>query len=348
MLVQRGQFNGGEMADIAEDARKSLERIQEFDTTRLPRLEDLGKDLNFSAVVEPANRIINLFRQFPSQYLQELPDGRQRDIKNQADSFFNHLTQIEKFDPKTPDAFAQRNALIQSARDQYEGYFNALAPQIAYGSSRLRDYSALEREARSAIQASKDQADQITKQLESSKEEIDRILADTRKAAAEQGVTQQAAYFKSESDLHNSEAEKWRSITVWTAIGLVGYSAASIALHKIPWLTPTDNYAAFQLAASKVLIFIVIAYMLVLSARNFLSHKHNEIVNRHRQNALLTFQALVDAAGQKEAQDVVLSYASACIFAPQETGYTKTTGAMPEVPSNIIQSVPKLAAGGSH
>jgi hypothetical protein len=88
--------------------------------------------------------------------------------------------------------------------------------------------------------------------------------------------------------------------------------------------------------------------MLLLSARNFLSHKHNEIVNRHRQNALLTFKALVDAAGQKEAQDVVLSYAAACIFAPQETGYTKTTGTMPEVPTNIIQSVPKLAAGGVH
>ena len=44
--------------------------------------------------------------------------------------------------------------------------------------------------------------------------------------------------------------------------------------------------------------------------------------NRHRQNALLTYRALVAAAGEHETEDIVLAHAAVCIFAPQETGYS--------------------------
>jgi hypothetical protein len=90
--------------------------------------------------------------------------------------------------------------------------------------------------------------------------------------------------------------------------------------------------------------------MLLLCARNFLSHKHNAIVNRHRQNALLTFNALVKAAGSEDRSDVILTYAAACIFSPQETGYTKAgASSQSELPLNIIQAIPKLASGvGQH
>jgi hypothetical protein len=103
------------------------------------------------------------------------------------------------------------------------------------------------------------------------------------------------------------------------------------------------------LGLSKILIFAVLAYMLLLCARNFLSHKHNAIVNKHRQNALLTFNALVAAAGTEERRDVILTYAAACIFSPQDTGYTKAgAGPQSEMPLNIIQALPKLMSGGSH
>ena len=104
------------------------------------------------------------------------------------------------------------------------------------------------------------------------------------------------------------------------------YSVASLFIHKFPGLDPSDTYQSIQLVTSKVLIFGVIAYMLSLSARNFLSHKHNAILNKHRQNALLTFKALTDAAKEEENRDIVLTHASSCIFAPQDTGYIKTSG----------------------
>ncbi len=100
---------------------------------------------------------------------------------------------------------------------------------------------------------------------------------------------------------------------------------------------------------SKVLIFGVIAYMLVLCARNFLSHKHNGIVNRHRQNALLTFKSLTDAASGEDRRDIVLTHAAACIFSPQDTGYTRGPSGQDNSPAKLFEVLPKLSgsSGGT-
>ncbi len=106
------------------------------------------------------------------------------------------------------------------------------------------------------------------------------------------------------------------------ALAVGAYAALSMFLHKIPWIMPRAGCVSDSATECKKCssIFVVMAYMLLLFARNFLAHKHNAIVNKHRQNALLTFKALVDAAGGEERRDVILTYAAACIFSPTGNG----------------------------
>ena len=186
-----------------------------------------------------------------------------------------------------------------------------------------RDFSRIENEARAAAQAASDEAARLTAKLSEHQNEAERVLADVRKAAAEQGVGFQATYFKSEADVHNSQASTWRTATLWASGLLAVLAILSLFITKIDFLKPTDLYEAIQLLTAKLVIFTAAAYLVVLCARNFLAHTHNAIVNRHRQNALLTFQALVDAAKGEDKKDIVLTHASACMFAPQETGFTK-------------------------
>jgi hypothetical protein len=210
----------------------------------------------------------------------------------------------------------------------------------------LHDFEALERQARASVQAAEDRAAEATRQLEIHQEEAKRILDDVRRVAAEQGVSQQAIYFQNESSAHEDQAKRWQWNTIYVAIGLGVYAVISATAHKWSFLTPAGPYDAFQLGLSKILIFGVIAYMLFLSARNFLAHKHNAIVNRHRYNALLTFTALSDAARGPENRDIVLTHAAACIFAPQETGYTKGHS-QPESVASVVQALPRLLASPS-
>lgn len=337
-----------EKADIFKKAEDSLRRIQQFEPKTLAREDELGNKLNFAEAVEPAGAVIELFRQLPTTALKGFPVSKLSEIQGQADSFFNQLSEITKFDPTVADAFNVRNATIRNIQNQYDHYFNVLSPYIAYAASRERDFEAMEREARASLQKISDHAAEVTSELEQQKQVGALILDEVRKVAAEQGVSQQAIYFQKESELHDTQAETWKTITIGTAVALGLFAAASVFVHKWTFLAPTDTYTGLQLALSKGLVFLVIAYFLLLSSRNFLAHKHNAIVNRHRQNALLTFNAIVNAAGQAEARDIVLSYASACIFAPQDTGYTKTSGGGgADVPTNIIQTVPKLTSSAA-
>ena len=82
--------------------------------------------------------------------------------------------------------------------------------------------------------------------------------------------------------------------------------------------------------------------MLFLSAKNFLTHKHNAIVNKHRQNALVTFQALVDAAKDESCKDIILTHASSCIFSPQETGYSKGGSNPSGSNRSIVELLPNI------
>lgn len=327
----------------SEAAELSLKRVQEFDSGSLPRIERLGEDYNFSEAVAPAERLISLFRQFPIQYLDDFPPSQLNQLKSHADSTYNYFEEILKFDPKVGDAYATRTNLINNLRSHYNNIFDGIAPLISYGSSKLRDFSKIESDARAKAQAAIDEAQSVAEDLKQRQLEADKILEDIRKVAAEHGVSQHSYYFRTESDEHDTSAEKWRWQTIYLAIGLGIFAALSIFIHKIPFLAPNNNYDTIQLGVSKVLVFIVIGFMLVLSARNFLAHKHNAIINKHRSNALLTFKALVDAAGSEEKRDIVLTHASACIFSPQETGYSKSTERTEIVPS-IVQALPKMGS----
>lgn len=329
-------------------AKDSLIRVQEFQIGDLPRREELGSAMSFEESLDHARRSIRLFQQIPIDHLQDLPEADLKKVKSNADTLYNTFSSMLAFSPSSADnPAATRTQLIEQLKSQYDSFFQALHPLIAYLTSRQRDFAALEREARAAVQSAADEARTLKDQLLNDREEAQRILEEVRRVAAEQGVSQQAVYFKEEAEKQDVEAEKWRTYTVRTSIGLGMYAVASVAVYKIPFFTPADNYQAIQLSIGKLIIFAVAAYMLFLCARNFLSHKHNAIVNRHRQNALLTFNALSDAARGEDKRDIVLVHAAACIFSPQDTGYTRHSSGQEAASTKLIEVLPKLGNSAS-
>lgn len=337
------------MADISEidtsllgETRHSLERIQAFNPDSLVRRAELGK-FAFDEAIAPAKKIIGFFETLPISYLTYFPDQQLAQIRDVANNVFSVFQSFLSFDIESaqPSVTQAQDTLVQSLNDLYQHTFNILSPLISFSTARAQDFSALERDARSAVQSAQDQAATLVKNLEGQKDTIEGILKEARAAAAEQGVSKQAIHFKTESDEHGIQAGIWLERSVKTALGLGIFAFASLFLHLVPGLDATDPYRMAQIAVSKVLIFGVIAYMLILCAKNFLSHKHNQVVNRHRQNALATFTALVEATSDVASSDIVLSHAAACIFAPQETGYAKQDGHQTDT-SSPLQLLPRI------
>lgn len=309
---------------ILQKTREALERIQQFDVATLSREADLGKQMNFSTITTAAEAIVDIYKRIPITALEDFSDSQLNNIQSQALSDFNLFEQILNFDATTNDAFGTRTSLINSINSRRDPLFDILWQFISYGVARITNTSILETQARATIQTIKDQSDTLTSQLAAAKSEADSALAAIRAVAAEHGVSQQASYFKKEVEDQESLAATWLEYTVYAAISIGAFAILSLFLHKIEWIKPQSNAEMFQLISSKFLIFAVLGFLLLMSARNYATHKHNAVVNRHRQNALLTYRAIVEASTENATQDIVLAHAASCIFSPQDTGFSNS------------------------
>ncbi len=321
------------------ETKESLERMQTFNTDDLPREKELGTLLNFKGAVEPAKRLIDLYKRISVTVLVDFPEAELVKIWTQANTDFNRLNEILKFEAGQPED--ARDSLITKLDAGYQKCFTVLYPFISYSISKTVDFQRLEAEARSTIQSIQDQGTKVAEGLIKAKAEAEKILVDIREAAAEHGVSQQAVYFQNAVKMHEDQAKKWLKATIWLAVVMTAYAIASLFIHKIPFLKPDTISVSIQLAISKALIFAVISYMLYLCARNFLANQHNVIVNKHRQDALLTYTAIMDAANDIEQKEVVLSQAASCIFSPQSTGYSRAEGSGAPSAKSVVELLTK-------
>ena len=77
------------------------------------------------------------------------------------------------------------------------------------------------------------------------------------------------------------------------------------------------------------------------------AHRHNEVVNRHRQNALSSFETFVAAArADEQTKNAVLLEATRSIFALQPTGYD-STDAESAGSSQLIEVMRTLPGGAA-
>lgn len=327
---------------LAAETHKSLKRITNFDINTLIRQEVLGK-FSFGEAVPPAAELVDLFEQLPPGLLDQLPDIELNIIKQQADSTFQFFTEILEFEVDQGSPAPRRDALLQKLRDMHQELFSNIYPLISYSMARTVDFTRLEGQGRAAVRSVRDQSEKVMQEVETQKNEVTKILDDVRTAAAEQGVSQQASYFNKEAEGHRAEADRWRKYTIWMAITVGAYGILTLFLHKIPFVAPTDIYETIQLTVGKVIVFFVLSYMLVLCAKNFTSNRHNEIVNRHRQNALMTYKTLVDAGGTPEARDIILTHAAASIYKLHETGYIRGGEGSSGSSSSIVEMLPRTS-----
>lgn len=331
---------------VLESTRESLTRIQQFDARSLSREEDLGKQLNFGEAVRPAEAIIDIYKRIPETALADFSDTQLNIINGQAGSDYNLFKQILDFNSAVADPTSARNSLLASVKVRRDALFDQLWQFIAYGVARTTDARVMETEARAVVQSIKDQSEKLAQQLTEAKENADKVLSEIRAVASEQGVSQQAIYFKTEADAQETLADTWLTYTYRFAIAVGAFAFVSLFFHKMPWLQPDNRFQALQLISSKFLIFAVLGYMLVMSARNYASHKHNAVVNRHRQNALLTYRTLASASAEKGTEDIILAYASACIFSPQTTGFSSGAGELSGAKS-VLELMTRSATKGT-
>lgn len=314
------------MSDLIEQTAEAIKKLQNFDLDLLPRARELGEISNFQAAVEPARKLKELYQRLSTSSLSEIPDQLLSEIRTQAESDYGRFQRVLDFDPQRDQDPSAKAVVINGFNNSYYDAFRALYPYISCGASRSVDLKNIEEDARATLTTLFEGGAKRIQDIEEANKQAQQVLNDMRGAAGQLGVTRQATFFAEEAKSHDRNATVWMWVTVGMAVMVSLLAFLSLFLHTIEGLRPRSAIDSYQLIASKFLIFGVASYMLILSARNFMSNKHNAVLNKHRENALMTFEALADAATDNKLKDVILTHASACIFSPQETGYSKASG----------------------
>ncbi|MBT3261764.1 hypothetical protein HOC37_02255 [bacterium] len=303
--------------------KNNLKAIQEFDTSKLARTDALGTDHNFLMAVDPAKKLLRLYNQIPLISLENLPNTQLTHINSQCVQDLKTMNEILAYKITDQNSIQKRDALINRINSAFQNTFNVLKDIISYALITSLDTNKWEDAAKKAINIIKTKTDSIDNIVKKTEAEIEASLIDVKKLSAESGVSQRAIHFKKEVEQQNKSAVCWLCASILLFILLSLYLVLSLFITKISFFSDIPQ---IQIAISKILTFGVLSYFLYFAVKNFMSHKHNAIINKHRQNSLMTYKVLVNASKDNDKGDIILSQAASCIFSPQPTGFSKDLG----------------------
>jgi hypothetical protein len=164
---------------------------------------------------------------------------------------------------------------------------------------------------------------------------INSTLATAKEAAKSVGIVEHAQFFEEEAKNHKRSAHWWLGFTILFAVA--ASTAAGFNFLKVQQLvsntaaakvnaTNIDKSDGFigleiQLTVAKLIILSILLSISIWAGKVYKAHRHNFVINRHRRNALSTFQTFATGASDPQIKDAVLLQATTCIFGPQNTGY---------------------------
>jgi hypothetical protein len=103
-----------------DETKMSLERMQIFDIQTLPREKELGEKFNFKDALQPAERLVSLYKRLSISALDDLPTNLLTQIRNKANEDFNRFKEVLEFNPEQPSAPQTRVQIINNLSTAYD------------------------------------------------------------------------------------------------------------------------------------------------------------------------------------------------------------------------------------
>ena len=278
----------------------------------------------------------DLFKTFRKCELYFLPDAelkRFREFTGQALELFKR----SKARPISPE---EHQSIIDSSEKLYDVCFPPVSSAIAYWTAKNLD-----------VKGQKEETESLIEQLNKRKGEAEQILRDVKETVQKATVAKEAVHFKEEAQSHKVAGYGWLSATVALALITFVFAWNSYKLYEQLILrafaenaSPFTTAQSIQLGVAKLFLFSLLVGGIVWCGRVYRAHRHNYVVNKHRQNALGTFDTFVNSAHDQQTKSAILLQATQAIFTPQHTGYISQEGEAGGYPQ-IMEIVRSVAEG---
>lgn len=305
---------------------KIYSRLEALDLKKLEGIDRLG-NLNFQIEITIIESVILLLKPLSYGNITNIkviiPDSTIDELYKFLVAFDAKVGDIERFNLQMNNS----GVIWQNIRNDLQNVYGQLFPTLSTLSYIITKNLDPLQEAQVNANDILSQVKDILKEIEKDKEAANSLLDSQKQLTAKTGIVAYASYFENEATQHEKDAAKWRWATILIAIGALGLSG----YFYFKPIFFSDNISQWiiiaQALSARVIALAVIFYMLIWAAKNFSANKHNVIVNRHRGNALKSFEAFVKATDEDSTtKNAVLLQATQCIFSAQNSGYsTKET-----------------------
>lgn len=328
------------MAPPAEDIKSVLTAISELDVERdLIQTPRLGSAGDFSAWRDLFDEIVDFARLHADLPWQKLPANRISSTRDQLQQVFRALGDIQGFSPSpirrdTPDSHARNlHQRFGSFNDEFLPLLSHLRLESIDLDQYRRDLERLVTEGRETNERLsyeyqlnmqrlnseyRESVDQLITEVRLVKSETEDALMNIRAVAAEAGVSQEAATFHDAAERYDSTAKRWLIGAIVAAMVTVSVGISIVmAWNSLGDLT---GVAAWQVVLGRAAVLVVLSFAAVTAVRMYRSNAHLAAVNRHREDALRTFNAFIDGTESSEVKDMILLAAAHAAFGQTATG----------------------------
>jgi len=337
--------NKDQYTQVLGEIRTALDEISSLDLdSDLIRSGPLGLELSFENSRHILQAMLNLVRLARGLSLELVPFGLLANVQARLSECRGIINEMKSFSSaKAANAAATRNQIQQRIEGTFDSLYQATLPILLSNALVGTTQEDLKGQAKETIRDLETIRTDAKQKLDDALNEAQATLAKQKDAAAETGATRHASLFSDESKSHAEQATKWLralygilSLTFVAALGLlfIQFPQIDTIVENVTGKSVTIDHVQFTI--SKIMLIVVCFYALSIASRNYKAHRHNSVVNKHRQNALQTFETFVKAASDVQTKNAVLLEAARTIYGSQSTGYL-TKGGESDSPSRIIE-----------
>ena len=295
-----------------EAVGQKLMELVALDPRALARTTDLSPDINFKAAVPHFEEMLDVCKQLSERDLSRLTHERLSAIFSACDQLSNLIKQVQKFtlNQNTPGDVCKN--IVASVADSYDAVMDPLLLPLAFTATQATDYAKIEREAKGYHATMQKEAEALSSFIGNARTEAERALAAVKEQAAEAGVSTNAQIFVGVAKQHQAASGIWLRATIIMAVAT--FLAAVAALITAFLYQPPDTAATIQYVVAKLLVISTLSFGVLWCARNYRAERHNETLNKHRANALMTFRAFVEGTADNRVKDAILLQAAQAAF----------------------------------
>lgn len=314
---------------LAEQLQRRAGELSATPLEQYVRRNDLGEELSFARESgEIADALVNA-RRIAALTSPDLPLDVLRFGEGALSQLDAALGKLKAFSVVGQSS----NSPIKDVRDRVAGdfrgamreFYKEATPFFASASAAVLNADASLRHAE--VTRLIEQLTDIAERAAANGDRVATVLAVTEAAAGKVGVSKHATHFAEQAEEHLASARSWLiaaasavAVTVLLAALNLWWSLAQASAPSSPLRLASPGQVA-QLITAKVITLSLLLSLTVFCARAYRANRHNYVVNRHRRNALASFQTFVESTEDASTRNAVLIQATQSIFAPQNSGY---------------------------